>query len=93
MREGFYWVRSTRVGSAKTPEVAEWSEYDSEWKLSGSEMGGREQDFEVLSERLVPPERLFEVGLQCPNHLAGCFERCPNCVTPPGQTPPPGQRR
>jgi hypothetical protein len=25
----------------------------------------------------------YEVGLQCQDHLAGVFERCAHCLTPP----------
>lgn len=95
MREpGFYWVEER--GKLTGPYVAEWHvnlSGNGHWHITNFEDDIEDVGFEVLSERLTPPERLFEVGLQCSNHLVGCLERCPNCLTPPGQTLPPGQPR
>lgn len=56
---GFYWVRFKRVipGLPLDPEIAFWG--SDGWRLSGADEGADDEELEVLSERLRPPESEF----------------------------------
>jgi len=59
MREsGYYWVRERMVGSPRS--VAFWwtsvSDGAGEWLFAGTTESSRDDEVEVLSEQLIPPE-------------------------------------